>query len=192
MTTLGTADQHRLDGPSLSRRCVLLFAALVPAVCSAGCAAYQFGADAIFPSNIRTVYLPVVRNNTYRLDMGVRLTEALVREIERRTPYKVTGDPNADTTLTCTIIGESKVVLTEKDTDDPRALDANIAVKAKWTGRNGQLLMNNRLVPAEDPEIYFDQNARFVPEAGQSIATADQRVIENLAERIVSQMEMRW
>jgi hypothetical protein len=38
----------------------------------------------------------------------------------------------------------------------------------------------------------FGQNSRFVPEGGQSVATATQESIEKLAARIVSQMEMRW
>ena len=145
-----------------------------------------------FPSNIRTVYIPIARNNTYRHDLGVRLTEALVREIESRTPYKVTGDPNADSTLACEILAQSKLVLTETDSDDPRALDSVVSVKATWTNRRGQLLMSNRVVPSDDPAIFFGQDVRFVPEAGQSIDTANQRLIEYMAERIVSQMEMRW
>ncbi len=75
---------------------------------------------------IQTVHVPVVRNDTFRHDLGVRLSEALVREIELRTPYKVTGDPNADSTLTCRVVNEAKRVLTETDTDDPRAIDAAI------------------------------------------------------------------
>ena len=165
---------------------------LICVVFFAGCRLYQFGADGLFPSNVQTVYLPVVRNDTFRHDLGVRLTEALVKEIERRTPYKVTGDPNADSTLICQIVAESKQVLTEIDTDDPRALNSVIAVKALWTNRRGQMLMNNRVVPADEPAISFGQEIRFVPEAGQSVDTANQRLIENLAERIVSQMELRW
>ena len=170
----------------------LLIPLLVCAMSATGCRSYQFGADALFPNSIQTVYVPIVRNDTYRHDLGVRLTEALVREIERRTPYKVTGDPNADSTLACHIVAESKLVLTETDSDDPRALDSMVSVKATWTNRQGQLLMNNSVVPSDDPAIIFGQDVRFIPEAGQSIDTASQRVIENLAERIVSQMEMRW
>ena len=58
-----------------------------------GCAAYRFGSATMFRPGIRTVHVPIVRNDTFRLDLGVRLSEALVKEIESRTPYKVTGDP---------------------------------------------------------------------------------------------------
>ena len=83
-------------------------------------------------------------------------------------------------------------MLTEKDSDDPRALDSVIAVQAMWTSRSGELLMQNSIVPTANLGISFGQDSRFVPEAGQSIDSATQVAIENLAQRIVSQMEMRW
>lgn len=165
---------------------------LIAGFVTSGCASYRFGSASMFRPGIRTVHVPVVRNDTFRHDLGVRLSDALVREIESRTPYKVTGDPNADSTLTCRVVSESKRVLTETETDDPRALDAAVGVRATWTGRNGDLLMQNSIVPTGDLAISFGQDARFVPEAGQSIDSATQAAIEKLAERIVSQMEIRW
>ncbi len=157
-----------------------------------GCATYRFGNASLFRPDIRTVYVPVIRNETFRHDLGVRLTEAVIREIETRTPYKVTGDPNADSTLTCRFNSETKRVLTETTSDDPRALDAAIGVQAAWVSRGGELLMQNMVVPQGDLAISFTQDSRFVPEAGQSIDTATQQAITQLASRIVSQMEMRW
>ncbi|TWU55512.1 LPS assembly lipoprotein LptE [Rubripirellula reticaptiva] len=159
---------------------------------ASGCAAYRFGSASLFRPGIRTVHVPIVRNDTFRHDLGVRLTEAIVREIEDRTPYKVTGDPNADSTLVCRVVNESKRVLTETGTDDPRALDAAISVRATWTGRGGELLMQNAVTPNGEFAISFGQDSRFVPEAGQSVDSAMQIAIEDLASRIVSQMEMRW
>jgi hypothetical protein len=179
-------DPRRVRGRSAS----LAVAAFVSLCC--GCAAYQFGSATIFRPDVQTVHVPIVRNETFRDDLGIRLTEAIVKEIERRTPYKVTGNPNADSVLTCSVVNETKRVLTETRDDDPRALDAAISVRAAWTDRRGQLLMQNSIIPIQDGVISFGQDARLVPEGGQSIATATQAGIENLAERIVSQMEMRW
>ena len=162
------------------------------AVSSVGCAAYRFGSASMFRPGIRTVHVPMVRNDTFRHDLGVRLSEALVKEIELRTPYKVTGDPNADSTLTCRIVNETKRVLTESDNDDPIALDSALTARATWISRSGELLMQNSVVPSGDLAISFGQDARFVPEAGQTIDSATQVAIEDLAERIVSQMEVRW
>ncbi len=159
---------------------------------SAGCASYKFGNKCLYRSDIRTVHVPIVRNDTFRHDLGVRLSEAIVKAIERRSPYKVTGDPNADSTLRCRVVSESKRVLTETASDDPRALDAGVTVRADWISRNGEVMMQNAIATTEDLAISFGQDARFVPEAGQSIDTANQEVVEALAERIVSQMELRW
>lgn len=168
------------------------FAWLPVCLLAGGCATYRFGSESLFRPGIRTVHVPIVRNDTFRHDLGIRLSEAIVREIEDRTPYKVVGDPNADSVLTCRVIDETKRVLTEQGTDDPRALDTAVSVRAAWVGRGGELLMQNAVVPADDFAIGFGQDSRFVPEAGQSIDTATQAAIDNLAERIVSQMEMRW
>lgn len=159
---------------------------------TSGCAVYKFGSPSMFPTGIRTVYVPVIRNDTFRLDLGPRLTEAVVREIESRTPYKVTGDPNADSTLACVLTNETKRVLTETTSDDPRALEAALSLQASWISRNGEVLMQNTLLPDGDTLLAFAQDSRFVPEAGQSIDTATQQAIEQLAARIVAQMEARW
>ena len=157
-----------------------------------GCAAYRFGSASMFRTGIRTVHVPIVRNETFRHDLGVRLSEAIINEIENRTPYKVTGDPNADSTLTCRVVRQSKQVLAEADTDDPRALNAVIAVRSSWISREGELLMQNSIVPNDEISISFGQESRFVPEAGQSVGLATQTAIEQLASSIVSQMELRW
>lgn len=171
---------------------VAMSMSLVLSLLASGCAPYQFGPQALYRPGIRTVYVPVIRNGTFRHDLGLRLTEALIKEIELRTPYKVTGDPNADSTLTCQVVNQAKRVLTEAESDDPRALDAYVIVQASWTGRSGEPLMVNQLGLQSDAMITFGQDSRFVPEAGQSVDTAMQAAIDDLAQRIVAQMEARW
>lgn len=170
----------------------MLVGIVVGMIFTVGCASYQYGSDALFPVGVRTVHVPIVQNDTFRHDLGPQLTEAIVKELERRSNYKVTGDPNADSTLRVRIVSEAKQILSEARTDDPRAIDAAINVRAAWISRNGQPLMQNSVVPIDDLAISFGQNIRFVPEAGQSVDTAMQLAIEKLAARIVSQMEIRW
>lgn len=157
-----------------------------------GCAAYQFGSQSLMRPDIRTVFVPVIRTDSQRADLGVRLTEALQREIERRTPYKVTGDPAADSVLTCRIDGDVKQVITETVTDEPRALDAVIAIQVSWVDRMGSVLLENQVLPPGELAIALVESHRFVPEAGQSISTANQEAIVRLASHIVDQMEFRW
>ena len=157
-----------------------------------GCAGYQLGNQSLYRNDVRTVYVPVIRNDSFRNDLGVRLTEAVQKAIEERTPFKVTGDPAADSVLTCRVISDSKQVLTETDTDEPRALDNSISIEAAWVNRQGLVLMENRILPADQLALFFQQSSRMVPEAGQTSATAFQNVVDDLADQIVNQMQVRW
>lgn len=160
-----------------------------------GCARYQFGAANLYPASIKTVYVPVPRNDTFRHDLNLQLAESLVREIETQTPYKVIGNPSADSILQCRLINENKSVLTETNSDDPRALNLSVAVTASWNDRLGNDLFQNALtrqIDGLDLEAQFDSAIRFVPEAGQSVGTAGLRVADDLAKQIVSQMQVRW
>lgn len=166
---------------------------LVALVCVfSGCATYQFGNRTLYNPEIRTVHVPVIRNDTFRHQLGVQLTEALVKTIEERTPYKVVADPNADSTLTCRISNETKRVVAETANDDPRVLNATISVELTWTDRRGNLLLTNRFVPAGELSFYFIQDSDFIPEGGQSMVTAQHQAISRLADQIVYQMESRW
>jgi len=165
---------------------------LVVCLLSTGCATYQFGSRSLFRDDIRTVYIPVARNETFRHDLGPRLTEAVVRQIELRTPYKVTGDPAADSVLNLRITNQMKSVLTEAASDDPRALDAVVSAVVVWNDRLGNPLLQNHVMVDANLGTSLLQSNRFVPEAGQSIQTSLQDTIDDLADRIVSQMEMRW
>jgi len=49
-----------------------------------------------------------------------------------------------------------------------------------------------RFLPPGEITHYFAERTKFVPEAGQSIATSFQRNAERLANHIVDQMETRW
>ena len=157
-----------------------------------GCAGYQLGSRSLYRNDVRTIYVPIIRNDTWRPYLGVQLTEQLQKEIQQRTPYRIVNDPSADSILTCRVNGETKRVITENRVDDPRAIDAKVSVQLTWVDRQNMVLMENQFVPPDDVAFLFAQGTEFVPEAGQSISTAHMRAIERLATEIVNQMEIRW
>lgn len=69
--------------------------AILPLLLMTACARYQFGTATLYPAGIRTVYIPVPRNDTFRHEFGLQLADSLVKEVELRTPYKVIGDSSA-------------------------------------------------------------------------------------------------
>src|SRR5687768_6887952 len=105
-----------------------------------GCAGWQIGSRSLYRPDIRTVYVPPVDSGSFRRNLGERLTESLVREIEQTSSFKVVADPNADSILRCSIITDSKLVINETRFDDPRDLDLNFFVQVSWTDRRGDLI----------------------------------------------------
>src|SRR4051812_20937445 len=92
-------------------RAVPLLAILVLSV--AGCARYRFGAASLYPPDIQTVYVPVFESNSFRRGLSEWLTEAVCKEIEAKTPYKVVGTPQADSVLTAKLVSDTKRVIIE-------------------------------------------------------------------------------
>jgi hypothetical protein len=159
-----------------------------------GCLAnYQFGARTLFPEGIETVYVPVFDSASYRRGLGEELTEAVVKEIERRTNYKVVSTPGAaDTVLVGKIVSASKGLIFETTTGDPRDSEIRLAVKVSWTDQRGRPVRDIPLVPVKDASVDVSAVSDLVPEVGQSVATAHQQAIQRLAEQIVSLMEKPW
>ena len=180
---------HRTPASLLAVICGLV---LLPAL--AGCMphAYQFGNQSLFPPGIETVYVPVFESASFRRDLGERLTEAVVKEIERRTPYKVVSNPNADTILRGRIVGETKRLLVQTRPGDPRESEINLKVQVSWLDQRGNPLRNGPPIPLPADLVHFGVANDLVPEVGQSVATAQQKAINRLAEQIVSLMEAPW
>ncbi len=157
-----------------------------------GCAGYQIGNQSLYPLEIRTVYVPMFESNSFRRGLGERLTEAVVKEIEAKTPYKVVSDPNADSVLSGRIVGENKKVLVPSLTGDAREVQVNLRVEVSWLDRKGGPLRPTDSLPCPAEIASVSGSGNVVPEVGQSIATAQQQAICRLAEQIVGLMEKPW
>src|SRR5262245_22042799 len=92
----------------------------------AGCAGYQVGADSLYAPDVQTVYVPMIESESYRRDLGERLKEAVDKEIELKTPYKVVSTPNADSILSVRLMDDTRQVLAENSFDNPRVSETNL------------------------------------------------------------------
>ncbi len=190
-------DRARLAG--LRRRiaiCVagtaLPLAALVCLGLAAGCTAYQVGTDSLYSPHVRTVYVPVFESDSFRRNLGERLTEAVMKEIEDTTPYKVVSTPDADSVLRGHIAAESKRVAVENWYDDPRQVDVRFEVRVKWVDRSGNPIRTAQPIPLSPELVSITGTAPLFPEIGQSVATAQQEAIHRVAQQIVGMMENPW
>ena len=158
-----------------------------------GCAGYQVGNQSLYPDHIHTVYVPMFESSSFRVNMGEWLTEAVMKEIELKTPYKVVGTPDAaDSILTGRITGESKRVLVWNQYDDSREIEVEQHVQINWIDRSGNVLRSGDPIPLPESIATVGGNASVIPEVGRSIATGQQETVKRLAEQIVAMMETPW
>jgi hypothetical protein len=164
----------------------------VMALLVAGCAGYQLGSKTLYRPNIRSVHVPMFQSDSFRRNLGEQLTEAVCKQIEKVTPYKVVNSAQADTILNGRIVDVRKHVMAEDALDQPRNIEVRYVVQISWLDRQGQNLIRHAEIPLPDPMLNIGQAANFVPESGQSLVTAQQELVRKLARQIVSQMEMPW
>jgi hypothetical protein len=138
------------------------------------------------------VHVPVFESDSYRRGLGERLTEAVIKELEKNSPYKVVSSPNADSVLMGRIVAERKRAVSENANDFARVIETSIIADVSWYDRRGDVIFQDANFALAPLSFSVTQNPEFIPEAGQSVATAHQDTLQHIARQIVGQMESRW
>ena len=81
-----------------TRILMLLFTLALPSGCASD-ATQGWTLSNAYNDKWSTIAIPIVKNLTYEREMGYLLTNALVREVENRTPWRITSPAEADTLL---------------------------------------------------------------------------------------------
>lgn len=141
-----------------------------------------------YNDGVRTVYVPVFRSTVFRQDLNIRLTDLIIREINRRTPYRVVQDPDrADATLQGVVLFDDKNVLVENPYNLPRHLVASMRLNVTFTdNRSGR--STDRSIPAAS----VFESADFYPEIGEPAGVGFMKVMELIARDVVNMMEEPW
>ena len=161
-----------------------------------GCAGYRFGNNTLYAPNVRTIHVPMFQSDSFRttpsIDIGERLHEAVCKEIEKRTPFKVVGDEaTADSVLTARVVADTKRMRVESPTDQSRMVEMNYQVLVTWADRGGSVIATGD-VPLPAATVDVGQSADLVPEYGRSVASTQQEAIVRMARQIVGLMEEPW
>ncbi|MFN0199767.1 MAG: LPS assembly lipoprotein LptE [Planctomycetaceae bacterium] len=153
---------------------------------TSGCG-YMVGQE--FPTEVRSVYIPVFDSSLFRRGVEFQLTEAVQREIQLRTPYRLVKEPTADTRLSGKLVEYKKNMLGETKFDDPRELRLGLAVEVRWEDlRTGEILAEQS-IPLSADMLLLASQAEMAPEMGHSLATSQQDAVDRLARQIVNAME---
>jgi riboflavin biosynthesis pyrimidine reductase len=170
------------------------FLILLPLLLLPGCigiGGYQVGSRSLFGSDIQTVYVPMVEADPTRRHLAERLTEAISKRIEERSPYKVVGRSSADSVLECRIVDKKQRVSLVDPSNDPRQKRDELTLEVRWRDRRSQDIRLDSFA-WNDGTTQIAANEAIVAEYGQSLLTAEQRQIDRIASQIVGIMESPW
>lgn len=164
-----------------------------------------------YDPRIQRIYVPIFENLTFRRGIEFDLTRAVIREIEAKTPYKVTDNRDqADAELLGRVIGRRKTILNFNQLNEVREAEVFLVVDLAFMdlrpGHCGKSLLiserkqeepglplpldNKILDPKLYPRVVVQPAGTFIPELGGSLTTAEQQLIDRLAVQIISMMEV--
>lgn len=141
----------------------------------------------LFSDEVHSVAVPLFENRSFYRGLEREVTEALIKEIELRTPYKVAPAERADTVLrgTITAVDQSRMSR-RRDGGLPLEEELQIRVNVEWQDlRSGRTLRERRGLTAV---------GRYVParEIGETHEIAQYAASQRLARQIVGAMGEAW
>jgi hypothetical protein len=168
-----------------------LLAVMLATMGCAGTSFLGYTTHGMYPEHIRTVAVPIFKNTGFRRDIEFKLTQEVVRELER-VGFKVVPAERADVELIGTINDVAKMSMGLDGFSNPRGgmlyLSASIRCVERRTGKT---LQEGEI--GVDPRPYnLRSSDSFLIDVGQSFATAEDRAIKELARNIVALLQTPW
>ncbi len=184
---------HDSSIPGLAHVRPVLFACAVAAAtlgALVGCASdptkgYAF--TAAHDDTIRTVAVPVFKNPTYIEGIEVDLTDAIIKEIQRSTPWRVAPEGAANSTLLGTIVDHRMRRLSiARDTGLGQEMLVELTVDFEFKDvRTGKTIVARKNFTASDT---------FVPTrpVGERLELGQYGAVQKLARDIVAELRSDW
>jgi hypothetical protein len=151
-----------------------------------GCG-YTQGPDELYPTQYRTVAVPIFENRTFTQNIQFQLTEAIAKQIQSRTPYVIASATAADTVLQGAVLSVDRTPVTRRRGGNlPQELEVAVRIDFEWKDlRTGDIIRSRR---------GFEAVGLYVPTPGvdEVEATALQTAIDRLAEDLVGVMQNDW
>jgi len=158
---------------------ILLALATLPSLIGCG-----YSTQGVFPDAYRTVAVPVFDNRTFYRGFELEMTEAVIKAIESRTPYKVVGVSLAETTLTGTIRDIEQDRLTRRRVGaTPNQLEVRVTVDLVWADGRGEPI---------DDRLGLTLYGEYAPaiEVGEPLEVALRQAVSQAADEAVWMMQI--
>lgn len=166
----------------MTRNAVFIFLAACLLVLSLGGCGYS--TKEVYPTDVRSVAVPIFENRTFYQGAEFDLTEAVIKEIEVRTPYKVIKQGAADTALIGSIRLIDLLPLSRRSRGGavPQEVEFRMVIDFEWKNlRTGKILRQRK---------GFEAVGRYVPvrPMGETMSLGQHVAAQNMAKAITSVM----
>jgi Lipopolysaccharide-assembly len=158
-----------------------------------GCGGYKQGGDgdsgyhwqSLYRQDVRTVAVPIFTTRSFDRGVEFNLSQAVVKQIEATTPYKVVPASRADTILEGQVTDvQISTLSTDPNSAIPQEQMLGLTVDFTWKDqRSGRILVERR---------GFEQTATYYPTLGEGRFVGRQQAVEKLALAIVQELQADW
>jgi outer membrane lipopolysaccharide assembly protein LptE/RlpB len=165
-------------------RLTLSFLALTLA---AGCGYHTAGSAAHIPPGVQTLAVPIFSTRTQAYHTEMAFTQAVVRELNTRTRYRIlNSDSNdADATLRGTIVSQTITPLTyDANSSQSSSYLVSVTARVVLTTHDGKVLYRNDAVTFREQYQSTQDVNTFIQEGSPAIS----RMSRDFAQTVVSDM----
>lgn len=171
-------------------RFIALLTAIATALLTTGCSTdpskgYTF--SGVHDSSIETVAVPIFQNDTFHTGVEIQLTEDLIKQIQRQTPWRVTSADKADAVLTGSITRiDLRSLSTRTSVGFVQEMGVQMTVEFEF--------IDNRSGDTLSRRTGYSAMGSFVPASptGERIAVGYAGVAQTMARDIVGDLQSTW
>jgi len=165
---------------------------LMACLAASGCGYKRGGGDesgyqwqSLYRQDVRTVAVPIFTTTSFDRGVEFNLSQAVVKQLEATTPYKVVPASRADTILEGQVTNvQVSTLSTDPNSAIPQEQMLGLTVDFIWKDqRNGRILVERR---------GFEQTATYYPTLGEGRFVGRQQAVETLALAIVQELQADW
>jgi outer membrane lipopolysaccharide assembly protein LptE/RlpB len=152
-----------------------------------GCGYHTTGSATHIPVNVRTLSVPIFTTRVQAYHTEMAFTQAVVRELNTRTKYRIVNNdsPDADATLTGTILSQTITPLTyDATTGQTSSYLVAVTAKAVLTANDGHILYRNNSITFREQYQSTQDLSNFIQEGSPAI----NRMSRDFAQTLVSDM----
>lgn len=161
----------------LSIYVVLLFFIIPVVSCS-------YSSKSLLRSNVRSIYIPIFENNTFRRGYEFDITKAVRDQILLKTRLNIVDKDEADSILFGRITGVDENVLIEDTSDNIVESRATITVEIRWVDkRTGRAIVDRKNIK---------RPTEFIVRRSETLSSASEEAFVRVALGIIEAMEEDW